>query len=206
MINERAPATEADRPEVAARDRYARIGEEWNRRFSIRTIYPITSLNGKAWPGSRDIQGPWPTTTRNRLYIWAHEVGHVALEHTSPSIPVYVREYEAERFAVALMREAGLHVPLTMIERGKCYVRSKIVKALRRGLRQIDPKIAAWAGVKFYCGHSIVVRRESVVFGTKLRTCNRDYFAEAQERINLSLVGSAGNVGAGYGDRVDGVG
>jgi hypothetical protein len=132
-------------PKQAAGERYAAVGEGWMAEFGVSLKGIRTGLTGQAWVEERAIYAPWPSTTRNRLYILAHEIGHVALDHRSQR-PVYVQEFEAEQFAHGLMRRDGLAVPRKMADRAKCYVRFKIRRAHNRFVRWIDPDIAKWAG------------------------------------------------------------
>ena len=131
---------------AAAQVLYAAIARTWVRCYGIWYVLPSASLAGSAFVDCRIITAPWPATTRRELYIVAHEIGHVALGHRARQLPVYVQEFEAERFAIALMRRAGLAVPRDMTARGKRYVALKIERAFRRGARWIDPDIARWAG------------------------------------------------------------
>ena len=130
-----------------AAERYAQIGRGWFARFRVSLRKERASLTGCAWVRDRAVEAPWPSTTRKRLYILAHEIGHVALRHTR-RLPRYVEEYEAEQFAHALMRETGVAVPRSMTLRAKRYVSRKIAQAHIRGLNKLDKKIAEWAGGK----------------------------------------------------------
>jgi hypothetical protein len=90
---------------------------------------------------------PWPTNTRKRLYILAHEIAHVVLDHKRQR-PAYVQEFEAETFAHGLMRLFGIRVPRKMTVGAQQYVRRKILaRPQRRFAHWIDPTIAEWAGL-----------------------------------------------------------
>lgn len=128
-----------------ARERYAAIGAVWMARFNVTLSKARTGLHGCAHVETRKIEAPWPTTSRKRLYILAHEIGHVALDHRR-KLPTYVQEFEAEQFAAGLMRASGVAVPRAMTDRAKRYIRTKIGRAHARFVRWVDPDIAAWAG------------------------------------------------------------
>ena len=130
---------------AAAARRFAELGEVWLRSYDVRLRKARSNLTGRAWAKKREIEAPWPTTSRRRLYILAHEIGHVVIGHHGQR-PVYVQEYEAELFAAALLREHGVSVPRDMTSRAKAYVASKIGRAIRRSALWIDPEIADWAG------------------------------------------------------------
>lgn len=133
-------------PAEDARARYAALGERLLADFDVSLKAARTGLHGVAFVAKREIEAPWPTTTRKRLYILAHEIGHVALGHVS-KLPRYVEEYEAEQFAHVLLRREGVAVPRSMTERAKRYVRRKITQAHARFVRWVDPDIAEWSGV-----------------------------------------------------------
>jgi hypothetical protein len=98
--------------------------------------YRPNGLTGRAWPKEKRLRSTEPTT-RRRLYIFAHECGHVALEHDDRK-PHHRREYEAERYAHAALRRHGVAVPKRSTEEGKRYVARKIHQAVRRGAKSID--------------------------------------------------------------------
>lgn len=129
-----------------AANRYAALGEAMVAEYGILKVEPSAGLRGWAIVKDRHIKVPWPTTTRKRLYILAHECGHVFLEHTGRRKPRYVEEYEAEQFAIAKLREHGIPVPKSMLKRAKAYVAYKIRQAERSGAKKIDTKIRNWCG------------------------------------------------------------
>lgn len=136
---------------IDARARYAAIGEEWLRRFAVTlTTTEHTGLTGRAYVKRRTIKTPWPASTLKRLYILAHEIGHVVLGHTDTIghyLPSYVREFECEMFAHALMREEGLRVPKDMTDRAKAYVARRMRQGVGSNLRKpLDTGIIAWCG------------------------------------------------------------
>lgn len=126
----------------AAVERFREVAEAIAKEASVnRIVYQDRGLCGRAFVrrnGERlaIIHVPQPTT-RRRLYVFAHECGHVALDHDG-SKPVHRKEYEAEKWAIAALRAHGVPVPLKQIRYGKKYVASKIEKAVRRRTRQFD--------------------------------------------------------------------
>jgi len=124
------------------------LGERMIKQYNItllrgrRMHHPVllaqgnrTSLNGRAFY-PRKIIAPWPTTTANRLYILAHEVGHIVLCHCKNNDkPEFIGELEAEGWAHDELRRLGVPVPPDMTSGGKAYVRrcrQKYWKRIRR--------------------------------------------------------------------------
>ena len=87
-----------------AAGRYAASRQTMARQFDVALCEVRTKLTGRAFVKQREIEVPWPTTTRKRLYIVAHEIGHVVLGHAGNRLPAYKREYQAEQFAHELLR------------------------------------------------------------------------------------------------------
>ena len=99
-------------------------------------------LRGRAWPRERRILVPRPTT-RRRLYVLAHECGHVALGDIKP---VYRGEYLAEMYAHKALRRHGIAIPREATISAKKYVSLKIRRALRRRVKEIDSEVSDWCG------------------------------------------------------------
>jgi hypothetical protein len=169
-------------PTQVAQQRYSALGAAWLNEFHVVLGQATSGLHGRAWVTDRMLHAPWPATTRKRLYILAHEIGHVALDHRKQR-PVYVQEFEAEQFAHALMRRDGIAVPRAMTERAKRYVRSKINRAFVRGGQWFDPDIAAWAG-------SSVVGVNWCVPPEK----QRHYYATSMRRVDRFMAGERRDV------------
>lgn len=100
-----------------------------------RVVHHERGLRGRAFPAKRMIVVPRPST-RRRLYVFAHECGHVALGHGRK--PRHRQEFEAERYAQEAMRRHGVEIPEKELLIGRRYVARKIVQALRRGAKRID--------------------------------------------------------------------
>jgi hypothetical protein len=99
-------------------------------------------LQGTAYFEQKAVRVPRPTT-RRRLYIVAHEAGHVALRH-SGNKPVHRQEYEAERYAHAALKQHGIAVPKKSTTSAKHYVAWKNRQAIRRGAKEIDRESYRW--------------------------------------------------------------
>lgn len=66
-----------------------------------------------------------PVDSEAMLSVLAHECGHAALGHGTTSVPEYIEEAEAERYAhAALRRHLGRDPHDHIIRTGKKYVRS----------------------------------------------------------------------------------
>jgi hypothetical protein len=76
--------------------------------------------------------------TRKSLYLVCHELGHIVLGKPKT---VYEGEMEAEKYARAKMRELGFSVPRLAVARGNRYVAMKTRRAVRRGLKEVSPKV-----------------------------------------------------------------
>lgn len=101
-------------------------------------------LHGKAWSDERRIFAPRPTT-RRRLYIVAHEAGHVHYQHGRSKMPIHRIEYEAERYAHDALRRHGIAVSKRSTEQAKRYVAWKINQAIKRGAKHIDRDALRWS-------------------------------------------------------------
>jgi hypothetical protein len=123
--------------------RCERVGMALAEEAGVKTWEYRRSLTGRAWAKRRHIRAPKPTT-RRRLYIWAHECAHVALNHDGKK-PQHRKEYEAERWAQEALRRHGISVPRKELTRAKEYVAHKIRQAERRGAKHIDAEARAWS-------------------------------------------------------------
>lgn len=161
--------------------RYTALGEQWLKRFDVRlTKTDHKALTGKAWAASRNIIAPWPTSTRWRLYILAHEIGHVTLRHDLGGMPSYAREFEAELFAHKLMRVQGIEVANEMTVRAKSYVSRKITQSLMSRCKRLDPSIVNWADP-----HHFAFLKD--VRADLFARDGKRYFADAKRRTDLAL-------------------
>lgn len=79
-----------------------------------------------------EISGLW------EFHAWIHEIGHYNLKHCSEFIkPLYVQEYEAEKFSLDKAKESGVVSGLELIDMkydALCYVESYIDKAIEKNI------------------------------------------------------------------------
>lgn len=129
-----------------ARDRYLGIAEKMKRDAGVRKHVIREDLSGLAMPLAEAIWAP-RGSTRNQLYILAHECAHVILHKDCNGIPIYYREYQAEVYAHDLMRRHGVSVPKKMTERAKLYVRRKVKQAILRKAKSIHPDVLRYIGL-----------------------------------------------------------
>lgn len=102
-------------------------------------------LTGRCFYFRRHIAAPRPVT-RRALQVWLHECGHAVLHGPDkPRKPRHVEEFEAEKYSFDMMRKYGIAVPRKSVENAKAYVRYKIEQAVRRGVKEIDPKARSFA-------------------------------------------------------------
>ena len=119
------------------------IARHWFKIHKVKKITYVKGLYGKAWCKEKRLRIP-PPTTRKRMYIIAHELGHLAL-HTKTSKRQFIQEFEAEQYAHTLMRRFNIKVPRAMTKRAKGYVQYRINLSIRRGLKAPIPKeITNW--------------------------------------------------------------
>jgi len=121
------------------------IARQWFKIHKVKKITYVKGLYGKAWCKTKRLRIP-PPTTRKRMYIIAHELGHLAL-HTKTSKRQFIKEFEAEQYAHTLMRRFNIKVPRDMTTRAKNYVQYRINLSVKRGLQAPIPKeINLWLG------------------------------------------------------------
>ena len=84
-----------------------------------------------------------PPTTRRRLYIAAHEAGHIALEHVRNK-PKHRQEFEAERYAHDSLRKHGISISRKSTIQAKQYVAWKVKQAVARGAKKLDRETVKW--------------------------------------------------------------
>ena len=120
------------------------IARHWFKIHKIKKIIYVKGLYGRCFHNGH-IRIP-PPTTRKRMYIIAHELGHIAL-HAKTSKRSFIKEFEAEQYAHALMRRFKIRIPRAMTKRAKNYVQYRINLSVKRGLQAPIPKeINLWLG------------------------------------------------------------
>jgi hypothetical protein len=115
----------------------------------VRRVVFRERLTGWADPTTKTIRVPRPTT-RRRLHVLAHEVGHLALGHCGRK-PVHREEYEAEQFARDALRRHSVAVPKRSSDCAKEYVAWKIHQALHNRAKRIDRDAYCWCKEKLSC-------------------------------------------------------
>ena len=124
------------------------IARHWFKIHKVKKITYVKGLYGKAWCKTKRLRIP-PPTTRKRMYIIAHELGHLALHghlKHKRSRRQFIKEFEAEQYAHTLMRRFNIKVPRAMTKRAKNYVQYRIKLSVKRGLSTPIPReITAWA-------------------------------------------------------------
>ena len=125
------------------------IARHWFKIHKVKKITYVKGLYGKAWCKEKRLRIP-PPTTRKRMYIIAHELGHLALHghlKRKRSRRQFIKEFEAEQYAHTLMRRFNIKVPRDMTTRAKNYVQHRINLSVKRGLQAPIPKeINLWLG------------------------------------------------------------
>ena len=125
-----------------------------NTPEEVKVIFIKSSLSGRAIYSRGEMHAPRPVT-RKALYIFLHECAHFHIQdHRGKSKPSHVKELEAEKWAHARMRDAGIAVPKDMTKRAKEYVAHKISHAIKSGAKHIDSKAKKFAESKNHRGAS----------------------------------------------------
>jgi hypothetical protein len=128
----------------ARKARLADIALE-NTPANVCVIEIRKGLTGRACYASGKLSAPRPFT-RKALYIFLHECAHFALHADGKRRRRYMEEMEAEQWAHARMREAGIPVPRQMTRRAKAYVRRKLRQAFMRGATSFDSRALRFTG------------------------------------------------------------
>jgi hypothetical protein len=119
------------------------------RGWRVHQRPPTATLWGQTDPHRRRIDCP-PLDTRDGIFIFFHEVGHVRYRHDfyeaahKGHARPHVEEYEAERYAIAAMQNEKIPVPRGQLKRAKENVRDWIEKDRQKKF-DIDPKIERWS-------------------------------------------------------------
>lgn len=92
---------------------------------------------------SRTLSHP-PLKTRRDLFVALHEVGHATMHHQTKMAP-HVEEYEAEQFAILVMKLEGIPVPRIELALARANVRVAIIGDVASGHYKIDPTIKRWS-------------------------------------------------------------
>jgi hypothetical protein len=101
--------------------------------------------DGRAHLHKKIIETGDPVTVE-RLYVVAHECGHIALEHGPREPPGHRCEFEAEQFAILVLRHFDVPVPYAMVEDGQDYVAWHIECDVQRyHCHEIDRETFQWA-------------------------------------------------------------
>ncbi len=101
-------------------------------------------FSGLAFIGTGKIRSPKGENIQ-RLYILAHECGHIFLHNDPPGIyfPAHVMEMEAESYAHQAFHEHGMELPEAFTEWGRAYVGTWVEKD-RSERVAIDPRVEAY--------------------------------------------------------------
>jgi hypothetical protein len=99
--------------------------------------------DGRAFLSRKIIETPDPINL-DRLFIVAHECGHIALQHGARRPERHRGEFEAEQFAMLLLRHFNVPVPYGMVQDGQHYVAWQIEQDLRHGRTELDRDSVEW--------------------------------------------------------------
>lgn len=137
--------------------RCAEIGKRILDEAGVKTVhYEDGGLSGRSIFGERTVWVPKPTT-RRRLYILAHEAGHIAMGHNG-KLPAHREEFEADKYAHRVMRENGVPVPKRSTQAAKKHVAREIRQAVARGATDIDYQAFRWCRDRFQKKERIAIQ------------------------------------------------
>jgi hypothetical protein len=150
------PPKSVNPAEMSMRDRCIQCAVA-NTPANVRYVRVRKSLSGAAGLRTRNakfgeyegigcLSSPRPIT-RRALHIFLHECAHFVLHDglKNGERPRYVEEFEADQWAIAKMRAAGIPVPRSVTTRAKAHVAHKLERVKRKKGRRIDPKLLAFA-------------------------------------------------------------
>lgn len=119
--------------------RYAREALALLTHHDVRVCHWRSNMSGIAWLGhpDRPIEAPHPKSPMS-FAVLAHEVGHQALGRVRPR---WREEHLAWQFALDAMERLGVPVTDRVHQRYAASMRYALVKAQRRGLRQVPDEL-----------------------------------------------------------------
>lgn len=132
-------------PRTITKERLAAIAKRhrpkgWKVRHSWHRFYWCSAAaDGK----TRTIYAPVLYDVES-LFLYLHEVGHVKLNHFTLKLSHHREEYEAERYALHLLRVEGIPVKHEYVEAARSRLCGWINHDIRRKVK-IQRHIARWA-------------------------------------------------------------
>lgn len=119
--------------------RFAREALTLLEQHDVRVCHWRSNMSGIAWIGhpDRPIEAPHPKSPMS-FAVLAHEVGHQALGRVRPR---WREEHLAWQFALDAMERLGVPVTDRVRQRYADSMRYALVKARRRGLKQIPEEL-----------------------------------------------------------------
>lgn len=81
--------------------------------------------------------------SRTSLFDFLHEVGHIVAEKANygKGYPRALAEYNATQWGITEMRTRSIVVPRKQVKDYNRYVRDKLARGLRRGLKKVPAEI-----------------------------------------------------------------
>ncbi len=116
------------------------------RKIAMRTIraagvkewvFHDDGLHGRAYPKSKKIIVPTPTTPRH-LYVVARQCGRIVFHDVTPT---YMRDLQVERYACSVLRNNQLPLPHEELAKSQRQLARKICLAARRGVKEFDDQL-----------------------------------------------------------------
>ncbi|MGB2614613.1 MAG: hypothetical protein WBE06_07885 [Phycisphaerae bacterium] len=127
----------------AMAERCEAIAKQEMEQHGVSVRHFRSRLGGRAFIKQREIEAPHPRTRRS-LYVFLHEVAHIALRHRRGK-PRHVEEMEAWKWAREAMRRHGIPVPRRSTQAAREHVAYKIHQAEARGAGHISPEARRFA-------------------------------------------------------------
>lgn len=81
--------------------------------------------------------------SRVALFDFLHEVGHIVAEKANytSNVPRALAEYNATQWGITEMQRSNISVPRKQVKSYNRYVKNKLARGLRRGLRKVPAEI-----------------------------------------------------------------
>jgi hypothetical protein len=107
----------------------------------VPNCHPRTYFDESNTPGSYVVELPFHIDCNYALYVLAHECAHVFYKHLTDNIgkPIYIKEYEAEMWAIKILSDFGIKLSDTTVNEIKDNIRYSI-----KGQSNVPLHISEW--------------------------------------------------------------
>ena len=112
----------------------------------VRVIWkdPLESYDGKADQNTREMFVPHPDSMEN-LLIYLHECAHFFLHRNDEAMPYYLKEFQAETWALDKMQAEGLTLPDELVLASQKRIYNDIRGAVKNRIKRLDRRAFEFA-------------------------------------------------------------